>query len=239
MVRKNGTSFSHKYFFFVRATNIGMCLLCQANQYCNGNACVATKIYNFSCSSTTECYTAGNLTCKNGKCDCPFPISSKMVWNPISLMCEILPSNCKEILTANTSVQSGIFYLSSPVGFLEAYCEMVINGGGYTFLPWTSLSQSTTMLQNIYTDTSQVLFRTISRSNNANQPFIITKQLDMYSNIPIGIKQNSYLQYSRPTNLVLGAYIFIGFLPASIATKGKIEGFSANGVQIIFKNCDG
>jgi hypothetical protein len=52
----------------------------------------------------------------------------KMVWNPYSLNCEILPSNCKEIHTSNPIASSGIFYLSSPVGFLEAYCEMVING---------------------------------------------------------------------------------------------------------------
>jgi hypothetical protein len=112
-------------------------------------------------------------------------------------------------------------------------------GGGYTFLPWSSLTQSTTMLQNIYTDTSQILFRIISRTNAANQPYIITKQLNAYSTIPIAIKQNSYLQYTMPKNLALGPYIYFGFLPASMVGKGTTVGFSANGVQISFQNCDG
>ena len=66
---------------------------------------------------------------------------------------------------------------------------MAINGGGYTFVPWSSLSASTTMLTNIFSDTSQVLFRVISRSNANTQPYIITKQLSMYSSTPITIKQ--------------------------------------------------
>ena len=106
-------------------------------------------------------------------------------------------------------------------------------------MPWNSLSQSTTMLQNIYNDTSQILFRIISRTNAADQPYIITTQLNSYINIPIAIKQNSYLQYTMPKNLAIGPYIYIGFLPASMVKITMAQGFSANGVQISFQNCDG
>ena len=116
---------------------------------------------------------------------------------------------------------------------------MAINGGGYTFVPWSSLSASTTMLTNIFSDTSQVLFRVISRSNANTQPYIITKQLSMYSSTPITIKQNSYSSFTAPLNLAIGNYVYIGFMPAASIKQGFTEGFIANGQSISYPNCDG
>ena len=159
-------------------------------------------------------------------------------WVPALLDCRILPYNCKQIQAANTSATSGIYYLASSVGLLEAYCEMVISGGGWTFVPWSTLSASTTLLQSIYSDTSQVLFRLISRSNVASQPYIITKQLAMYSSIPISILENSYTGYTSPINTI-GNYVYIGLIPAALVHTGDTEGFIANGQSLSFTNCDG
>ncbi len=154
--------------------------------------------------------------------------------------CRILPKNCKEIQSANSTAKSGIFYLASSVGLLEAYCEMEIDGGGYTFVPWTSLSQSSSMLQDIYNDTSKILFRLISRNNSQSQPFVLTTQLSIYSSKPISILENSYAGYTKPINVNVGSYVFIGFLPASFANvNGQIQGLGANGVQVNFTNCFG
>ena len=33
-------------------------------------------------------------------------------------------------------------------------------------------------------------------------------------------------------------YLFLGFLPISLAAQGTVQGFKANGAQITFSNCD-
>jgi hypothetical protein len=193
----------------------------------------------------------------NGVCDCPLPKSQKMYiyifyriiffsifllqryWVPAFKDCQILPKNCKEVQTANSAAKSGTYYLASSVGLLEAYCEMVIDGGGYTFVPWTSLSQSSSMLQDIYTDTSKILFRIISRTNSHSQPYILTTQLNIYSSKPIGILENSYSGYIKPINVNVSSYVYIGFLPASFASvAGQTQGIGANGRQVTFINCN-
>ena len=117
---------------------------------------------------------------------------------------------------------------------------MAINGGGYTFFSWSTLSLSTSILPNIYTDKTHVLFRIIDKTNNANQPYIITTQITTYAAIPISIQQNAFVSYSSPSNAALGmsSYVFIGFVPASLgAVSGSIYGFTANGFQITFTSC--
>ena len=116
---------------------------------------------------------------------------------------------------------------------------MTINGGGYTFVPWSTLSASTTMLNSIYTDTSQVLFRLISRGSGTYQPYIITEQLSMYSGTPITIIQNGNSGFNTPINFGIGNYVYIGLQPISSIYPGATEGFIANGNSISYTNCDG
>ena len=161
-----------------------------------------------------------------------------MYWVPAKMNCQILPKNCKEIRAANAGATSGIYYLASSVGLLEAYCEMVIDGGGYTFVPWASLSQSNTMLQDIYTDKTKILFRLISRANNNDQPYVLTKQLSQYSNNPISVQENAHVGYNGPNNN-FGPYLYIGFFSQAQIYQGITQGYSANGNQLSFTNCDG
>lgn len=162
-----------------------------------------------------------------------------------------LAPSCKTILASNASATSGHHNITNTAGTFEVYCEMEINGGGYTFLKASSLSNYQKLLSVIYTDTTQVLFRLRSKTNFQYQPYIVTKQLGNYSNIPIAIMINNSTGYNgyygssnkpigpTPINTPLGNYILVGFIPNAMIKSGTLMGFESNGNTVTFLNCDG
>lgn len=140
--------------------------------------------------------------------------------------------NCQELRKANPNAQSGVYKITSN---LEVYCEMTINGGGYTFLPWSTINASSSILDSIYTDKTQVLFRLIGKTNENDQKYAIISQLTTYQTIPISIQINKNVGYHNPVNNV-GPYIYFGLLPMGYSKDGDSEGFSANGQDISFIN---
>ena len=124
--------------------------------------------------------------------------------------------SCKEILTANPSSQSGIYQIASVTGSMQVYCEMVLRGGGYTFIDHNSFKDVFPVLNSIFTDKSQVLFRIQSQKEKYYQPYILTKQLWEFSNSSISIMYNSNTAYSTPLNTIIGNYMFVGFVPRKV-----------------------
>jgi hypothetical protein len=115
---------------------------------------------------------------------------------------------------------------------------MTINGGGYTFVPWSSLSTSNSMLADIVTDPSHVLFRIMDRTNTQHQPYIITRQLSTFQSIwNLSVQTNQFLGYNAPQNVILGSFVYIGLIPISGIFPGQREGFSANGQDVSFIHC--
>ena len=72
---------------------------------------------------------------------------------------------------------------------------MTINGGGYTFIQSSSLSLGQKLIDSVYNDKSQILFKLISRENPQSQPYMIIEQLNDYASIPIGIMINNSTGY--------------------------------------------
>ena len=133
-------------------------------------------------------------------------------------------------------MQSGIYKIHLPSGKHRVYCEMGINGGSYTFLPFESLASLTESdLKVLVTDRRDVLMR-ISQPNGA-QPYTVIRQLQNTGGLSIQV--NSYKEHTKPLNTHLGPYIFIGTLPASHARNEHKHGFISNGIPVTFKNCNG
>eukprot|EP00794_Sanderia_malayensis_P010074 gene10074-11103_t len=145
-------------------------------------------------------------------------------------------TTCSKIKAADPKAESGVYTIRLPSGFHKVYCEMAINGGGYTFLRHDSLSRLTKAdMRLLFTRNYDVLLR-ISQPNGA-QPYTVVQQYRRTGGLSVQI--NSYLGYTRPANSHLGPYIFLGMLPAAFARNKNTQGFYSNNKPVTFKNCDG
>ncbi|XP_013397226.1 uncharacterized protein LOC106164020 isoform X4 [Lingula anatina] len=147
-------------------------------------------------------------------------------------------ASCKAILNANPNAAGGEYTINTNTGDQRVYCEMGINGGGYTFLPRQAIVTGTNLnLDSIFTDKSHVLLR-ISY-DNGRQPFTVLRQLQRYASTPLSVQINSHLGYTNPVNRAMGPKLFLGFLPANIANNPsfKFQGIRSNGRAITFNYC--
>ena len=125
-----------------------------------------------------------------------------------------------------------------PSASYQVYCEMGINSGGYTFIPPSIIPQlhssDVSYLLNNNDRASDVLLR-ISRPDGT-QPFTVIKQFTNTGGISVLL--TNFEDYTKPENIRLGEYIFLGITPAANATNNYVQGFVANNVPITFTNCD-
>ena len=59
-----------------------------------------------------------------------------------------------------------------------------------------------------------------------------------YADIDFGVLVNNYSGYTKPKNVFMQKYVFLGILPKSIANKNTTQGFKSNGIMLEFWNCD-
>eukprot|EP00794_Sanderia_malayensis_P010073 gene10073-11102_t len=139
-------------------------------------------------------------------------------------------TSCSQIKTLIPSRESGVYTIHLPSGFHEVYCEMAINGGGYTFLRHDSLSRLTKAdMSLLFTKPRNVLLR-ISNPNGA-QPYTVIRQ---YKNTGgLAVKASSHHGYAGPVNTNLGPYIYLGIPPRNRNTQG----FYSNNKAVVFRYC--
>jgi len=121
----------------------------------------------------------------------------------------------------------------------RVYCEMDLNGGGYTFLNPSHLSDLTDdELQAMYTDRTSVLLRV--RDRTGSQPYAVLEQLPRYSSHALKLGLNNHVGFQRPVNVnsIGPNYLYVGFLPTSVAQSRTTQGLQVNGVDVAFVNCD-
>ena len=133
---------------------------------------------------------------------------------------------------------SEIYEIRLPSGSFEVYCEMGINGGGYTFIPPSIISQLQSgdifYLLNRMDLASNVLLR-ISQPDGS-QPYTVVKQFTNTGGMAVLL--NNFEGYTKPQNEFLGDYILLGITPAANANNTNTQGLKSNNQDVPFTNCD-
>jgi len=149
--------------------------------------------------------------------------------------------SCSQILASNPDAASGVYTITLPASGapIQVYCEMGLNGGGYTFINPRYLNLlSSWELDIMFSDRTSFLLR--QRKCDNTQPYSVLTQLQEYASIPLYLGLNTNTGYNSPVNAAnLGTpFLYFGFLPQSSATNTNVQGLGVNGQSITFANCD-
>ena len=132
--------------------------------------------------------------------------------------------------------KSGVYQILLPSGIIKVYCEMDINGGGYTFLSKESLSKiNQSDIDVIFTNKSDVLLRLLRPDDS--QPYTVIEQYIKTGGLSVQL--NASVNYTESKNYMISDYLFLGFLPGQYVRKYQIEGVISNGLDVTYKNCNG
>merc|ERR1712002_906780 len=112
--------------------------------------------------------------------------------------------SCKDLKSMYPSYESGIYTIFLPSGEHDVYCEMAINGGGYTFIPSSLISHlSQNDIKYLSKNQDDVLLR-ISRPDGTQPYTIITPSV---TGTKFSIQASSHTgAVVGPVNTPLGPY---------------------------------
>ena len=107
-------------------------------------------------------------------------------------------------------------------------------GYGYTYVdPSTNV---TINIADLFTDPSHVLIRDMR--SNGHQYVSQLEQITAYKRYNLSVQFNAHAGYALPLNAKMLPYLYVGFLPASVASHRTTQGYRVNGVDRTFRNCD-
>jgi len=151
----------------------------------------------------------------------------------------VIASSCLELKQANNLAASKRYTLTLSNGkSFEAYCEMGLNGGGYTFLsPESLLDLTDDDIQPLFTDRTNFLMRL--RKFDDLQTYTVIRQLTAYRHIPLKLGLSKHEGYrigsvSETTDHLGLPYLYFGFLPDNMADNVSVPtyGLSVNNVDL-------
>jgi hypothetical protein len=151
--------------------------------------------------------------------------------------------SCKHLKNVDKYAPSGEYWIK-PKGLnkMQVYCEMDIQGGGFTFISTRHVTDNATSssISQLFTDRSAVLFRIVA--NDFTQYYSVVRQLDSFASRRLTVQQNTFTQFTGPVNrntIGRSGFIYLGILNRFIArAKGATQGYKSNGKDVTFVNCD-
>lgn len=151
-----------------------------------------------------------------------------------------LSRSCKDVLRKNSKAPSGEYHIRTGKGRqIKVYCEFGLDSGAYTFFHPTAYVYLTQADVNyVQKDKTKVLLR--ASLPNGKQSYGVASQLPAYASHPVKALLSSHSGYQGPQNTgnMGSPYLFIGFIPQSLASEMNTQGLTFNGAEINFQNCD-
>ena len=146
------------------------------------------------------------------------------------------PRSCKQIKRFNPQAINGLYYIETPNGKIEVFCEFEFDNEGFTFLPRESLDVADdNFLKDFYLNQSVFLTKYLVL-NKTNQPYILIQQLDKYSNQPIVITIN---QGTKRYPSISTNFFKISLVNESNSPQThSLSGFKGNGKNFSYNACD-
>ena len=122
---------------------------------------------------------------------------------------------------------------------IEVYCDLEIAEGGFSFLPHslTLRSDAQQVVEVLFKDKKNVLLK-LKKKVDGSEWYTLIQPHPNYADIDFGVLVNNYSGYTKPKNVFMQKYVFLGILPKSIANKNTTQGFRSNGIMLEFWNCD-
>ncbi|CAB3993405.1 Hypothetical predicted protein [Paramuricea clavata] len=102
------------------------------------------------------------------------------------------PISCKDILTKSAGATSGLYDISVDNKMVTVFCEMVLYGGGFTFIPKSAVKKGTLpkLVSQLFTNHSEVLL--YIQKKDGSQTYTHIRQLEEKSQTPLVVLQNTH-----------------------------------------------
>ena len=122
---------------------------------------------------------------------------------------------------------------------IDVYCELEIEGGGFTFLQGslTLRSDAQQIVNILFKDKKNVLLK-LQKRVGRNESYTLIQPHPNFTSTDFGVLVNSYSGYTAPKNKFMNQYILLGILPKSVAQNKNTQGFRSNEDTVEFKSCD-
>jgi len=144
------------------------------------------------------------------------------------------PKSCIEVRQRNRNARTGYYNIWLSGRMEQVFCEMKINGGGYTFLNKYTVSRlSSTGLAQLFRNKRDVLLR--FNQPNGNQQYTVVRP---YRSNYMSVQLSTYSGYVRPVNEGLKPYLYLGLTPGRYSRRNRaIYGFYSNNRRVQYRNC--
>ncbi|CAB4008412.1 Hypothetical predicted protein [Paramuricea clavata] len=142
------------------------------------------------------------------------------------------PISCKDILTKSAGATSGLYKISVDNKMVTVYCEMVLHGGGFTFIPKSAVKNGTlpNLVSQLFTNYYEVLL--YIQKKDGSQTYTHIQQQEEQSQKPLVVLQNTNsgpdITYSNPDNSFMLDYLYL-------RTSSFSGGFLSNNVKVKYK----
>ena len=134
-----------------------------------------------NCDEIDACaaYTFSQATCSLFK---KVPNKRDMHYSEKTNLYVKYPRSCKDIKAYNSSARCGEYTIYTTLGPLKVYCDMYLDGGGYTFLPTTILTKNLKpdFFEDIFTNKKKVLLRLLTKTKPYDQKYTLIEPLEKF-----------------------------------------------------------